>query len=251
MDGVKDLPLDPWASTEFNDVMKPTQHNTPDSPAPDVASKIPAATEVQGIFGLSDKEQHVWDRAKDFLTVRSNDVHSLYAYGIARQLTQLIPEARAEIVLPAILLHDTGWSQVPEELVLSAIAPGGGRPDLVRDHEVAGARIAREILAAVGYDAADVDEIARIIDGHDSRTTALSVNDALVKDADKVWRLTPHGVATVMGWFDLNHDQAHRLCGYRVHDHLFTEQARIMAAGFAGIASMDDSPALSALTRRQ
>lgn len=108
MDGVKDLPLDPWASNEFNDVMKSTQHNTPDSPAPDVASKIPAATEVQGIFGLSDKEQHVWDRAKDFLTVRSNDVHSLYAYGIARQLTQLIPEARAEIVLPAILLHDTG-----------------------------------------------------------------------------------------------------------------------------------------------
>lgn len=234
--------------SEFNVVMNTAQRNTPDSPTPDIDSKIPDASEVHGVFGLSVREQRIWDRAKDFLKVRSNDVHSLYAYGIARQLTQLIPEARAEIVLPAILLHDTGWSQVPEDLVLSAIAPGGGRPDLVREHEVAGARIARGILAEVGYDAADVEEIAGIIDGHDSRTTALSVNDAVVKDSDKIWRLTPHGLSTVMGWFGLDNSQAHRLCGYRVHDHLFTEQGRIMAAGFAGIASMDDSPALHALT---
>lgn len=243
---VERLPLQ--VLSEFNVVMNSAQRNTLDSQTPDIASRIPDASDVYGVFGLSDREQQIWDRAKDFLKVRSNDAHSLYAYGIARQLTQLIPEARTEIVLPAILLHDTGWSQVPEELILSAIAPGGGRPDLVRDHEVAGARIAKDILTEVGCDAADVEEIASIIDGHDSRTTALSVNDALVKDADKIWRLTPHGVSTVMGWFGLDHGQAHRLCGYRVHDHLFTVQGRTMAAGFAGLASMEDAPALHALT---
>ena len=222
-------------------------HTPPDDQRPDVSSKIPPASEVAGIFDLSEKELRIWERARDFLDVRSNDVHSLYAYGLARQLTSLIPEARAEIVLPAILLHDTGWSRVPEELVLSAIAPGGGRPDLVRQHEIEGARIAREILTDLGHDPGDVAEIADIIDGHDSRTTALSVNDAVVKDADKIWRLTPHGLTTVMGWFDLSHEQAHRLCGYRVHDHLFTSQGRIMAAGFAAVASMDDAPERNAL----
>lgn len=126
-------------------------------------------------------------------------------------------------MLPAILLHDTGWSQVPEHLVLSAIAPGGGRPDLVRGARSSGRRDRQGYPRRDGiYDTTDTDEIARIIDGHDSRTTALSVNDALVKDADKVWRLTPHGVTTVMGWFDLLTIKHTGSAATRnVHDHLF------------------------------
>ena len=33
-----------------------------------------------------------------------------------------------------------------------------------------------------------VEEVVAIIDGHDSRRHALSRNDELVKDADKLWR---------------------------------------------------------------
>ena len=218
------------------------------APAHDVAAKIPPASEVAGVFGLSDGERRIWAAAKAYLDVRNNDVHSLYAYGIARQLLTLVPEADPEVVLPAILLHDTGWSQVPRELVLSAIAPGGGRPDLVRTHEIEGARIAAEILEGVGCDATLIRRITAIIDGHDSRREALSASDAVVKDADKIWRLTPHGITTVMGWFGLDHEQAHRLCGYRVHDHLFTDAGRIMAAGFAAVASIDDDPERLALS---
>ena len=69
----------------------------------------------------------------------------------------------------------------------------------------------------------------RIIDGHDSRREALSLDDALVRDADKLFRLTPHGVDTVMEWFGLSRGQAHRLIGSRVHEHLFTDAARTMA----------------------
>lgn len=213
-----------------------------------VASKIPPAADVSGIFGLSTLEQRIWSLAKGYLDVRNNDVHSLYAYGIARQLLTLVPEADPEVVLPAILLHDTGWSQVPRALVLSAIAPGGGRPDLVRTHEVEGARIAAEILESVDYHPELIQQVTAIVDGHDSRREAISPSDAVVKDADKIWRLTPHGITTVMGWFGLSHEQAHRLCGYRVHDHLFTDPGRIMAAGFAAIASIDDEPERTALS---
>ncbi|MFI7480893.1 hypothetical protein ACH9EU_00610 [Kocuria sp. M1R5S2] len=115
----------------------------PDAPphvgyAHDVTERIPPATRVAGVFGLSALERRIWARAKAFLAVRDDDVHSLYAYGIARQLVPLVPGADPDVVLPAILPHDTGWSQVPPELVLAAIAQGGGRPDLVRAHEVEG-----------------------------------------------------------------------------------------------------------------
>lgn len=73
----------------------------------------------------------IWQRARRYLRVRSNDVHTLYSYGIAQALTELHGEADPEIVLPAILLHDTGWSSVDPSEVLAAIAPGGSRPDLV------------------------------------------------------------------------------------------------------------------------
>ncbi|MCD1144618.1 HD domain-containing protein [Kocuria sp. LUK] len=217
------------------------------APTQDLAAKIPPADEVAGVFGLSAAEQEIWARARPHLDVRNNDAHSLYAWGIARQLLPLVPGVDPDVVLPAILLHDTGWSCVPRELVLSAIAPGGGRPDLVRTHEIEGARIAREILEDVGHPPALIERITAIVDGHDSRREALSADDAVVKDADKIWRLTPHGITTVMGWFGLTREQAHRLCGYRVHDHLFTEPGRVMAAGFAAVASVDDAPERLAL----
>ena len=75
-------------------------------------------------------------------------------------------------------------------------------------HEKEGARIAAEVLATVGHDAARTERILEIIDGHDSRRHALSLDDALMKDADKLWRLTPHGVDTVMDWFGLTRQQA-------------------------------------------
>ena len=84
-------------------------------------------------------------------------------------------------------------------------------------------------------------------DGHDSRREALSLDDALMKDADKLWRLTPHGVDTVMDWFGLDRDQAHRLIASRVHDHLLTDAGRVMARALGAVASVDTFPERIAL----
>ena len=154
----------------------------------------------------------------------------------------MIDGSDPEVVLPAILLHDTGWSRVPADEVLEAIAPGGGRPELIFAHEREGAAIAAEVLAAVGHDEARTAEIIEIIDGHDTRAEALSVNDAIVKDADKLWRLTPHGVDTVMDWFGLTREQAHLIIDERVHTRLFTPEARLLARGLAAITWTDTLP---------
>lgn len=217
----------------------------------DITDRIPDAASVPGIASVPAAHETIWQGAAPYLAVRSNDVHTLYSYGLAWALLDLHPEADSEVVLPGILLHDTGWSQVPSDDVLAAIAPGGNRPDLVLLHEKEGARIGREILDTVGHDPARIEEIVAIIDGHDSRTHALSLNDALVKDADKLWRLTPHGVDTVMDWFGLTREQAHRLIGSRVHAYLFTEAARTIAAGLAAVAWVDASPQRETLDAKE
>ena len=197
---------------------------------------------IGGPTAMDPHHQRIWALAEPHLDVRSNDVHTLYAYALARALTQMIDGSDPEVVLPAILLHDTGWSRVPADEVLEAIAPGGGRPELIFAHEREGAAIAAEVLAAVGHDEARTAEIIEIIDGHDTRAEALSVNDAIVKDADKLWRLTPHGVDTVMDWFGLTREQAHLIIDERVHTRLFTPEARLLARGLAAITWTDTLP---------
>lgn len=197
---------------------------------------------VNGVLCLLPEHQELWESAKDYLRVRNNDAHTLYAYGLAQALCQAHPAANPDVVLPAILLHDTGWSQVPEELVLQAISPSGSQPELVLWHEREGVRIATELLNALGTDPALRDEITDIISTHDSMKASKSLNDSLVKDADKLWRLTPHGIDTVMDWFGLTREAANRLCSWRVHDYLHTDVARAMAHGFASVASVDGWP---------
>lgn len=212
----------------------------------DITAYVPDVF-VGGPVPMAPHHQRIWELAAPHLDVRSNDVHTLYAYALGRALTQMIEGSDPEVVLPAILLHDTGWSRVPAEEVLEAIAPGGGRPELIFAHEREGAAIAAEILTEVGYDEQRAAEIIAIIDGHDTRAEALSINDAIMKDADKLWRLTPHGVDTVMDWFGLTREQAHLIIDERVHTRLFTDEAKTMARVLAAIAWADTLPPRVAL----
>ncbi|HET9079612.1 MAG TPA: HD domain-containing protein [Trebonia sp.] len=217
----------------------------------DISHLIPPADGVPGIVAMPGRDQEVWERAVGHLHVRDNDVHTIYAYGLATALLSEVPEARADIVLPAIILHDTGWSAVPEAQVLEAIAPAPRHPELVPVHEAEGARIASEILADLRFPEADAAEIAGIVDGHDTRMSALSASDACVKDADKLWRLTPHGLSTVQRWFGLNAGQALRLVSVRTHDHLCTDAGRAMARVLAAVASVNLAPQRLALNGGQ
>lgn len=215
----------------------------------DLSAKIPVASQLAGLPRLSEFEQRIWAQAAHLLVTRRNDNHTLFAYGIARALLESYPEANPDVVRPAILLHDIGWSQVPDRQVLEAIAPGGGRKDLVAVHEEAGAHLAREILTGLDYPAQLIDEIVEIIAGHDSRLEALSINDAIVKDADKIWRVTPAGLDIIMDWFGLTREQALRLSTSRVHGYLFTDYGKAMAMACTSLESMATTDEVKATLR--
>lgn len=181
-----------------------------------------------------DEDWPLWLACRPYLDVRANDAHTLISYNIARALLRLRPEADAAIVLPAILFHDVGWKFVPEDKLAGSIGPKPIYPECVRQHEIEGARVAREALGALGdY---DIETIAAIIDGHDTRKTALSLNDALVKDADKLWRFTAHGVASISALLGQTPRATVDMLNSFVPQSLLTEEGQIMAAGLGAQA---------------
>jgi hypothetical protein len=135
---------------------------------------------------LNRIEWLIFRLVKPYLQTRNNELHTRNAIEFAFRLLKIY-KAERDVIIPAIILHDAGWSKVPEEIIKKTRRP---RPDkdLLRIHEEESLKIARNILEKVSYDAIRTAEILEIIDGHDSRDEALSVNDQIVKDADKLTR---------------------------------------------------------------
>jgi len=180
---------------------------------------------------VDPRHEAIWRRARPLLGVRSNDVHTEYCYRFALALCALHPGADADVVVPAILLHDIGWSTVPQDKILESFGPRTRFPELRRQHEVEGARMARDILTDLGYEAGRIDTIVRIIDGHDTREHALSLEDSLVKDADKLWRYTRFGLDTVREWFGYSTSRQLDLLEEWCRTRFFAEASRHMALG--------------------
>jgi hypothetical protein len=143
---------------------------------------------------MNDIQRSVYLRAREYWNTRFNDLHVPIAYGFARELLLAHPQADRDVVVLAILLHDVGWKSIPEDRQLGAFRPGARDEATRRLHETEGARIAADILAAAGAAPALRDAVVRIVDGHDTRLEALSLEDAIVKDADKLWRFTPTAI---------------------------------------------------------
>ena len=136
--------------------------------------------------------KQIYQLAQPYLNTRHNAVHTEMSMQLAYEL--LSTEGGQEsIVIPAIILHDVGWQKVPAELQLKAFGPKATSPEINRTHEKEGVKIAKDILEKVNYDVEEMGWILEIIDGHDSRKQSISLNDQIVKDADKLWRYTRSG----------------------------------------------------------
>ena len=171
----------------------------------------------------------IYRMAVPYLDTRHNDIHISLSFDFARRLLSFYPKANEKIVLPAVILHDVGWKMVPEEKQLNAFGPGAKDKKTQRFHETEGVRIAEEILTLLNYDQKRTLEILSIIDGHGTRREALSLNDQLVKDADKLWRFTTGSVDIHHTKFGFSRDNFIKWLETRIDDWLFTPEAKKMA----------------------
>jgi hypothetical protein len=120
---------------------------------------------------------------------------------------------------------------VPEDEQLKGLAgaPVGWDPDVTRRHEIAGARIAGELLRALDYDEERTQRIQEIIDGHDSRAEALGLEDAIVKDADKLWRFTEDGIRISSAWMKRSYEEFTAYVEGKIDSWMLTDAGRRLA----------------------
>ncbi|MCX5804902.1 MAG: HD domain-containing protein [Proteobacteria bacterium] len=135
---------------------------------------------------LNRIESPILRLAKPYLQTRNNELHTRNAIEFAFRLLA-IHQAERAVVIPAIILHDVGWCRVSEEII-GKVCRANPDKDLLRIHEEESLKIAREILGIVSYDPLRTNEILEIIDGHDTRSKAFSINDKIVQDSDKLTR---------------------------------------------------------------
>jgi HD superfamily phosphodiesterase len=175
--------------------------------------------------------ERVWALAEPYWHTRSGEIHMPESFAMAQRLLEALPAADPAVVLPAILLHDVGYARVPVETHHAGLAgaPGGWDADITRRHEIEGARLAAEILAEVGCDSATAARVVEIVDGHDSRADALSLEDAIVKDADKLWRFTASGVRVAHEWTRRTPAAFMDYVETRIDDWFFTQEAKALA----------------------
>ena len=135
---------------------------------------------------LTPMEEKILKLALPYLQVRDNERHTWDALGFALRLLERY-EGEREVVGPATILHDVGWIALSKEQLSKGWGPSADMA-VLRLHEQAGMETAVRILGEVGCDRVVAQRVIAIVDGHDSRTSALSLDDKIVKDADKLTR---------------------------------------------------------------
>ncbi len=147
----------------------------------------------------------IWARVIPETRSRGNDIHLPISLAYAERLCDCFPEADSLVVRVAILLHDTGWGRVDESRIISEGFRGDWRKADIRfEHERQSCLIADEVLPDLGYSPEFVEDVKKIIDGHDTRPEAHSLEDAMMRDADRLWRFTTAGIALASGWFSMD-----------------------------------------------
>jgi HD superfamily phosphodiesterase len=184
---------------------------------------------IQGNPAIDDLDP-VWRAIVTESRTRANDIHLPISVAYAERLCDAYPEADALLVRVTTLLHDTGWARVDETKIISEGFGGDWRKADIRfEHERHGCDIAREVLPGLGYDDAFIERVTAIIDGHDTRQVSHSLEDSLVRDADRLWRFTATGIALASGWFGLSPAEYARRLRSEIIPELLTDAAVQMA----------------------
>lgn len=144
---------------------------------------------------MKEKYQKIWDVALPFQDKRDDKGHSEVVTEYAIKMCSL-EEVNPDIVVPAAILHDIGWSKLTKEERMSIFDKNLPRETYLEmryKHQEEGVKLARQILENLNYDEKLIPEILEIISQHDTREGFISNNEGAMRDADKLWRYDKRG----------------------------------------------------------
>lgn len=146
---------------------------------------------------FEDKYKKIWITAIPFQDFRDDEGHAEEVTKFAKELVER-ENLDPNIVIPATILHDIGWSKLTEKdlrLIRFSELSSEKHLDLIKKHEEEGTKLAYRILRKLHYPEYQIQEILEIISGHDTRESHISQNDAALRDANRIWKYIPQGFA--------------------------------------------------------
>lgn len=140
---------------------------------------------------LSPLEEKIWDAAIPFQDQRDDPGQGELVTYFGIQLLKYI-EGKREVVVPACILHDTGWYGTNSQEWKDAVKKGNTEGEAIRrPHQNRGIIIAGNILGSINYPIKKQYEIADIIGDHDTRISPAKTNsERIMRSADLLWRVT-------------------------------------------------------------
>jgi putative nucleotidyltransferase with HDIG domain len=139
--------------------------------------------------------QKIWETALPYQDKRDDVGHAEIVTKFAIKLCEL-EKADGDIVIPAAILHDIGWSQLKDSERFLMFENNISNEDLLRlrfGHQEEGVKLAKEILNKVDYAPEFIDQIIETVSQHDTRKGFLSREDGIMRDADKLWMFAQVG----------------------------------------------------------
>jgi len=143
---------------------------------------------INGFFNATEKK--LWDIALPYQDKRDDIGHAENVTYFALKLVDYL-KADREIIIPAALLHDIGWSQLSGiNKDFYASLGTDSELELRLKHQKKGVRLATKLLQKIKYSEEYIPHILEIISQHDTRKGFYSEEDGIMRDADKLWRFT-------------------------------------------------------------
>ena len=139
--------------------------------------------------------EKIWNIALPYQDKRDDKGHAEITTNYAKKLLKTEPGDET-IVIPAIMLHDIGWSQLSKEerfRIFDDSASKDAKLEVRYKHQDQGVNLAKDILNQISYPVEKIKDILEIISQHDTRKGFISENEGLVRDADKLWRFSKVG----------------------------------------------------------
>lgn len=148
---------------------------------------------------MKKKFEKIWKLALTHQDKRRDEGHAETVLGYASKLIKIENAGNENVIIPAAILHDIGWSRLSKKERLSIFRDKLNKEDkgkIQRKHEKIGTKLAENILKKANYILDFINEILEIISQHDTRKGFIAENEGIVRDADKLWRFSKKGFWT-------------------------------------------------------
>ncbi len=151
----------------------------------------------------------IWEKALQHQDKREDKKHAEITLYYAKKLLET-EKGDEKIVIPAIILHDIGWSKLPKEESMIIFDPKASKEEKLEiryKHQEEGVKLARQLLQKIDYPEELTRKILEIISQHDTREGFISKEDGIVRDADKLWRYSKEGLEADMRRIGFSFDE--------------------------------------------